>query len=196
MYIEMPRVQFNAMLHEEKGLTHLTTFPTALHVPFPSPSHCTIHLPTTTPPGVIVSAMVSSRGKDPCFLPSSISSAGSCDASANSTVASGRVAGARNAVSYTLVVCSRRRSVRVVISTPGPVSIQRSLVTYGLPAHATSPVDTPLVASATPAKAKRPERGKLEAVSIIKMNGVRDAVRASEDREKILRRRKVLVRGP
>ena len=67
-------------------------------------------------------------------------------------------------------------------------------VTYGLPHHATSAVDTPEVASAVVASATRAVDGRED--STTNMKGERELASASEEREKILRRRKVCVRGP
>ena len=70
----------------------------------------------------------------------------------------------------------------------------RKVVTYGLPHHATSAVDTPDVASAVVASAARAVDGRED--STMNMKGERELASASEEREKILRRRKVRVRGP
>lgn len=70
----------------------------------------------------------------------------------------------------------------------------RKAVTYGLPHHATSAVDTPEVASAVVASAARAVDGRED--STTNMNGESELASASEEREKILRRRKVCVRGP
>ena len=70
----------------------------------------------------------------------------------------------------------------------------RKAVTYGLPHHATSAVDTPEVASAVVASATRAVDGRED--STMNMKGERELASASEEREKILRRRKVCVRGP
>lgn len=70
----------------------------------------------------------------------------------------------------------------------------RKVVTYGLPHHATSAVDTPDVASAVVASATRAVDGRED--STMNMRGERELASASEEREKILRRRKVCVRGP
>ena len=69
-------------------------------------------------------------------------------------------------------------------------------MTYDRPAHATSAVETPEVASAMPARARRPTRGSEEVVSRMKKKGESVKVRVSEPREKILSRRKVVVSGP
>jgi len=71
---------------------------------------------------------------------------------------------------------------------------RRSVVTYGLPHQATSAVDTPDVASAVAASATRAVGGRDD--STMKMNGERVPASAREDRENILRRRNVCVRGP
>lgn len=68
------------------------------------------------------------------------------------------------------------------------------VVTYGLPHHATSAVDTPEVASAVVASATRAVDGRED--STMNMRGERELASASEEREKILRRRKVCVKGP
>jgi hypothetical protein len=70
----------------------------------------------------------------------------------------------------------------------------RKVVTYGLPHHATSAVDTPDVASAVVASAARAVDGRED--STINMRGESELASASEEREKILRRRNVCVRGP
>ena len=70
----------------------------------------------------------------------------------------------------------------------------RKVVTYGLPHHATSAVDTPEVASAVVASAARAVDGRED--STMNMKGERELASASEEREKILRRRNVRVRGP
>jgi hypothetical protein len=70
----------------------------------------------------------------------------------------------------------------------------RKAVTYGRPHHATSAVDTPEVASAVVASATRAVDGRED--STTNMKGERELASASEEREKILRRRKVCVRGP
>ncbi len=70
----------------------------------------------------------------------------------------------------------------------------RKVVTYGLPHHATSAVDTPDVASAVVASAARAVDGRED--STMNMKGERELASTSEEREKILRRRKVCVSGP
>lgn len=70
----------------------------------------------------------------------------------------------------------------------------RRVVTYGLPHHATSAVDTPDVASAVVASAARAVDGRED--STMNMRGESELANASDEREKILRRRKVCVRGP
>lgn len=70
----------------------------------------------------------------------------------------------------------------------------RKVVTYGLPHHATSAVDTPDVASAVVASATRAVDGRED--STMNMKGESELASASEERENILRRRKVCVRGP
>ncbi len=71
---------------------------------------------------------------------------------------------------------------------------RRSVVTYGLPHQATSAVDTPDVARAVAARATRAVDGRDD--STMKMNGESEPASAREDRENILRRRNVCVRGP
>jgi len=70
----------------------------------------------------------------------------------------------------------------------------RKVVTYGLPHHATSAVDRPDVASAVVASAARAVDGRDD--STMNMKGERELASASEERENILRRRNVRVRGP
>lgn len=68
------------------------------------------------------------------------------------------------------------------------------MVTYGFPHHPTSRVDMPEVESAMPARPIRAEVGRDDSTMNIK--GDRAADRPNDDRENILRRRKVGVRGP
>ena len=71
---------------------------------------------------------------------------------------------------------------------------RRSVVTYGLPHHATSAVDTPEVARAVVARPTRAADGRED--SMMKMNGEREVASAREESEKILSLRKVCARGP
>jgi hypothetical protein len=87
-----------------------------------------------------------------------------------------------------------REEVVVVVVVVVVVARLRKAVTYGLPHHATSAVDTPDVASAVVASATRAVDGRED--STMNMKGERELASASEDREKILRRRKVRVKGP
>jgi len=68
------------------------------------------------------------------------------------------------------------------------------VVTYGFPHHPTSSVDTPEVASAMLARPTRADVGRDD--STINMKGVRAVEMPKDDRENILRRRKVEERGP
>ena len=125
------------------------------------------------------------------------SASGSMNASASSHVANGLLVGTRNAVSYTVVTRLCSPSVRVVISTArGPPGSLRSVVTYGRPHQATRSVETPDVAIAMPASAKRPATGTDDVDSSTKMKGVSAKVSVSEESERILSRRKVVVSGP
>jgi hypothetical protein len=100
---------------------------------------------------------------------------------------------------HTLVIRGLKANVIVVISSPWMPpclagSSFRSVVTYGLATHATSPVLTPDVETAVNASAARANIGRLDSITNMKGASVQDSV--NEANENNLSLRNVAVNGP
>lgn len=140
---------------------------------------------------------------------------GSTIFSASSHFANGRLVSIKKVVSYTYqfsargeehatqlltrVILGRRNISNVVISIPwAPPFFSGtrwlSLATYGLAHHPTSPVLKPDVPTAIVATATRAVVGRFDSIKNMKGASVHESVR--DERENILRRRKVAANGP